>query len=146
MDVAGRAKKSSNVSISVTDSSRSTSTSSLGEVVGFGYQLRHIPSEGLMAMIRREESVSAEGVGFQSNYEPKEILGRYERLRGRFVYPFLSRLGPHTVSAGDREHMLTPLVFLISCVGLGNSRAVLCKARQTAPCVLGCACGGNNAL
>jgi hypothetical protein len=38
--------------------------------------LRHIPSEGLLAMIRREESVSAEGMGFQSQYEPKEILGR----------------------------------------------------------------------
>ena len=60
--------------------STSTSTSSFGDVVGPGLgvtvRLRHIPSEGLLAMIRREESVSAEGVGFQSNYEPKEILGR----------------------------------------------------------------------
>ena len=63
--------------VSITDSnatSRSTSTSSFGDVPCPG--LRHIPSEGLLAMIRREESVSAEGVGFQSQYEPKEILGR----------------------------------------------------------------------
>ena len=56
-------------------SSTSTSTSSFGDAVG-PVRLRHVPSEGLIAMIRREESVSAEGVGFQSKYEPKEILGR----------------------------------------------------------------------
>lgn len=78
MDSAGRVKKVSSASIITSDSSRSTSTSSLGDRDAFCTvsQLRHIPSEGLLAMIRREESVSAEGVGFQSNYEPKEILGR----------------------------------------------------------------------
>lgn len=78
MDYAGRIRKVSSVSIITSDSSRSTSTSSLGDRDAYytGPRLRHIPSEGLLAMIRREESVSAEGVGFQSKYEPKEILGR----------------------------------------------------------------------
>ena len=49
--------------------------STLSSISSEGVLIRR-PSEGMLNLLSREDSVSQENAGFYSKYEPKEVLGR----------------------------------------------------------------------
>ena len=64
----------------MTDERRNSSDSGSSSITSSSSD-RHLPqllkaTESLLNMLKREESVSAEGGGFHSKYEPREVLGR----------------------------------------------------------------------
>lgn len=54
----------------------SSGTSSISSTPSGGNLIGLALSESLANMLKREESVSAEGGGFHAKYEPREVLGR----------------------------------------------------------------------
>ena len=57
---------------------RNSSSSGSSSITSSSSERRLLPAtESLVNMLKREESVSAEGGGFHSKYEPREVLGRY---------------------------------------------------------------------